>query len=111
MHECRACHWTFKTERGLHSHCRDKENHFYCIECRRLFLRAGFLEQHLSSIAHGGGGEDVLQCSQCLKDCRTQNGLRLHCLAKKNHHYCKECDKMFMNSHALRQHLASSIHC
>ncbi|PBK59834.1 hypothetical protein ARMSODRAFT_1071062 [Armillaria solidipes] len=102
MYECRVCwHWTFRTEGGLHSHCSAKENHFYCIECRRLFLREDFLEQDLSSKVHGGGEEDVLWCSLCPKDCRTRDKLRLHW--KRDHYYCKVYDRVFGDSYALRQ--------
>ncbi|KAF8578657.1 hypothetical protein K439DRAFT_1663607 [Ramaria rubella] len=47
---CHSCGKIFYTAIGLHEHNRQK--HWYCVDCRRLFQNESNLKSHLKSATH-----------------------------------------------------------
>lgn len=139
-HSCQKCSRSFGTQIGLEDHDRDSHgspsgkakrspasnqaagqlqnnnDNRYCGECRKVFVDAAALAQHLQSSAHASD----FRCCDCERSFVSTKALMQH-LQDKVHkpkpppapdrtQTCHECRRQFRSEEALRQHQSSEIH-
>ncbi|KAK5663821.1 hypothetical protein OQA88_24 [Cercophora sp. LCS_1] len=139
-HSCQRCSRSFHTSIGLKDHERNRHGSLpakattrpassrtvdepkqsngdrYCGECRKLFVDAAALMQHLRSAAHAS----EFRCCDCERNFASTKALMQH-LQDKVHkpkpapapdrtQTCHECRRQFRTEEALQQHQSSEIH-
>jgi len=121
---CSDCNREFNGVSALHAHCRDKDDHAYCVDCERLFVHQNALQQHFNdSPLHNNSDDDEesseeeveesdddesYQCSDCDRYFICAAALHAHCRDKVDHAYCEDCERLFVNQDSLQQHFNDS---
>lgn len=117
MCHCSRCYREFSSESALYAHCRDKNDHPYCEDCRKLFgsfdaldnvcatsYRSKVLILILSSKHMYSVHIDLdSYCTSCNREFGNQASLFQHLAASSRHNWCFICSRDFSSSSALSQ--------
>lgn len=100
MLEC-ECGQLFENRIALRQHGKNTHGR-QCPHCPRKFAASGDLDQHLLAL-------HCQQCESCKERFRSRKALRLH-QKSSMHCYCRSCNTYFESTDALRQHENSPGH-
>lgn len=155
MRTCTDCNREFPTPQALHAHCRDRSDHAYCEDCERLFVHShalqqvsvhswrchdhelinrltSFFIQHLnmspthqydsdsdesdtstvpSESSSETSDDDNPYCSSCNRWFVNSLGLYQHLVANPKHNWCFVCSRDFNTDAALQQVMKTHESC
>jgi hypothetical protein len=102
--ECETCNRSFRTWYSRRQHM-DAVDHwaptFECQMCTSAFRTQHAANQHMNAKDHW---LPTVPCDSCPKKFHTQQAVENHMRAKGHYkNYCRECQRLFMNEHSLRQ--------
>ena len=88
-----------------HMETNNRERILNCVQCKKLFGSAGYLNQH--RFTHSG--EKMHICSECEKSFGPAGTLKTHMLTHRGEktHTCSECKKSFGPVGHLKAHMIS----
>ena len=105
--ECGTCTRAFPAGWKARDQHLDATGHrspeFECDTCYRFFNSDQARWQHMNAVNHFKH-----ECLICKETWPTEEQLTRH--EQEDHHYCKECQKRFQNSNAIKMHLNSRFH-
>ena len=104
-----CCGRWFETERSFYQHQTYSSRHreLYCELCNLQFYFSEDIDDHLAEDKNHWP-EDALECCYCDSIFRYTSERNCHLVDV--HHVCLICEKSFVNSRALEQHVASPVH-
>ncbi|KAG6008282.1 hypothetical protein E4U21_004744 [Claviceps maximensis] len=110
MYECPLCTRSFNTASACQQHINDTGHYprVECETCYRDFPNRHAAVQHMNALDHWA---PKFPCDTCDLEFFSEDAADSH-MGDYGHwrHYCKACDRRFMNENNLRHHLNSRTH-
>ncbi|KJA15517.1 hypothetical protein HYPSUDRAFT_91836 [Hypholoma sublateritium FD-334 SS-4] len=128
-HVCLSCSKTFDTVAGLRSHAKAKRhtaNPYICDDCEMSYVSLSALQSHMNSPKHaydypsnrentymeeGNSASDSdPYCNGCERHFMSTDDLNNHLVSSPRHNWCFDCSRDFWSATSLEQHRNSLAH-
>ncbi|KAI9689644.1 MAG: hypothetical protein M1820_010142, partial [Bogoriella megaspora] len=109
--ECESCNREFRSQHAANQHM-NAAGHWKpkvpCEMCGKLFYTDHQASQHMNAVGHWA---PKISCETCTQKFQTQAAANAHMYDEAHYkHYCKPCNRQFLNDNNLQMHLNSKTH-